>query len=284
MYEQEDTSWSFTIGLFVGAIVGAALATLFTPRSGQQNRELVMEKGLVLKDRVADATTSVATSVKGTTSSAVSTVKETTSSAVSTVKDATSSAVSTVKETTNSAVSTVKDATDTAVSKVSDTVSTVKDKASTVAERVSDVASTATDKARELTGRAQSTTEDTTADTPSATEMASEARYDAEDVRPVTTTAPTSTITAQPHVGITPTTTEEQTAYAGTASRVYDTPALSTPAAREAASELASPEQFEATETGTSTSGAGHSLANTRTVAGTDADVREASEGAERNG
>jgi len=51
----EDHSWSFAVGLFVGALVGAAIASLFTPRSGPQNRELVREQGLVLRDRVTDA-------------------------------------------------------------------------------------------------------------------------------------------------------------------------------------------------------------------------------------
>src|SRR5919199_666494 len=65
MYE-EDHSWSFAAGLFVGALVGAALASLFTPRSGPENRELVMEKGLVLRDRVSDAATSKARDLTAT--------------------------------------------------------------------------------------------------------------------------------------------------------------------------------------------------------------------------
>ena len=275
MYEQEDSSWSFAIGLFVGALTGAALATLFTPRSGQQNRELVLEKGLVLKERVSDASASVATSVKDTTSSAVSSVKDTTSSAVSSVKDATTTAVSKVSDT----VSTVKEAAGTAVEKVSDTASSTVEKiqsaAGTAVEKVSDVTSTATDKARELVGRTQGESE--AVDLPSTTTLASEARYDAEDVRPATTTAPTSTITSQPNVGLTATTTEEETTYAA-ASRTTTAGVL--PESRAAAAELASPEQFETTEV----PGGMSSATSTRAVAGTDADVREASEGADRNG
>jgi gas vesicle protein len=289
MYEQEDKSWSFAIGLFVGALAGAALATLFTPRSGQQNRELVLEKGLVLKDRVTDVTSSVATSVKDTTNTAVTSVKGTTSSAVSSVKETTSSAVSSVKDVTTTAVSrvsdtvsTVKEAAGTAVEKVSDTASSTVEKiqsaASTAVEKVGDVTTTATEKARELTGRAQGESQAATADLPSTTTLASEARYDAEDVRPATTTAPTSTITSQPNVGLTSTTTEEETTYAA-ASRM--TAGIS-PESRAAASELASPEQFETTDA--PTIGGMPPATHTRTVAGTDADVREASEGADRNG
>ncbi len=70
MYEDEDTSWSFGIGLFIGALAGAAIASLYTPRRGVENREVVLEKGIVLKDRVSGATSSLTTTVKDTTNSA----------------------------------------------------------------------------------------------------------------------------------------------------------------------------------------------------------------------
>jgi gas vesicle protein len=186
MYEDNDSSWSFAIGLFVGAAAGAALASLFTPRSGAQNREIVRERGLVLKDRVSDRATTVSTSVK-----------DSTSSRVSSVKDSTNSAVASVRETATSAVSTVKDATNSAVAKVSETVSTVKESvssaaekvsetASTVVEKVSETASTAADKARSMTGGTQ---EIEVPFTPTTAAVVSEARYDAEDVRPATASA-----------------------------------------------------------------------------------------------
>lgn len=193
MYEEKESSWSFAIGLVVGAAAGAALASLFTPRSGAQNRDLVRERGLVLKDRVSDRATTVSSSVKGTTNSTVSSVKETTNNAVTTVK-----------ETANSAVTSVKDATNTAVARVSDTVATVKESVSTAAEKVSEtassvvekvsdtassaagkvqtVASTAADKARSITGQTQ---EIDVPVAPSTAAVVTEARYDAEDVRPV---------------------------------------------------------------------------------------------------
>lgn len=39
------------VGLFLGAIVGAAAAALLNPRRGAANREDLRERGLELKDR-----------------------------------------------------------------------------------------------------------------------------------------------------------------------------------------------------------------------------------------
>ena len=81
---RDDSSWSFAAGLFVGALAGAALASLFTPRSGPQNREAVRARGVVLKSRVNDASTSArgsatsaATSVRGVANTAVERVSHT---------------------------------------------------------------------------------------------------------------------------------------------------------------------------------------------------------------
>lgn len=152
MYE-EDHSWSFAAGLFVGALAGAALASLFTPRSGPQNRELVMEKGLVLKERVNDAATSTTERVGAVTS----TVTEKVGGVASTVSERASSAATTVADKASGAVSTVQEAASTAATRVSDVASTATEKvssvASTAATRVSEVASTATERARDLAGR-----------------------------------------------------------------------------------------------------------------------------------
>lgn len=174
MYE-EDHSWSFAVGLFAGALVGAALASLFTPRSGQQNRELVREQGLVLKDRVNDATTSATTRVGGVTSTvtervsgAASTVAERASTVAATVADRAGSALTTVQETASTAATRVAEVASTTTERVSEAASTAATRASEVAaattERVSEVASTAasragevasaaTEKARDLAGR-----------------------------------------------------------------------------------------------------------------------------------
>ena len=55
--DAEDNSWSFAAGLFVGALIGAGLARFFTPCSGPQNRDMVREKSVVLKERVSGVTT-----------------------------------------------------------------------------------------------------------------------------------------------------------------------------------------------------------------------------------
>ncbi len=126
MYE-EDHSWSFAVGLFVGALVGAAAASLMTPRSGAQNRELVREKGLVLKDRVSDATTTAANKA----SDVASNVNDSVKSATSTATDRANAVAATVADTATSTVSSVQEA-------ASKATTTVTDTASSVATRVSD--------------------------------------------------------------------------------------------------------------------------------------------------
>ncbi len=327
MYEDEDTSWSFTIGLFVGALAGAAAASLLTPRSGRANREVVLEKGVVLKDRVTSTTSSVTGSVKETTNSAVTSVKGATSSAVSKVGDT----VTTVREKAHVAAETVTDAASTAVTRVSETASstveklqgaastaaetvssaastaaeTVSSVANTAAEKVSTVASTAAEKVQGVTGRGDETTEGTVP-VPPATVIASEASYDAEDVRPATrgaagtaagvsVTEPAadaqslsvlhSIDTFEPTMAdVTASTTIDPDALAledtspeGSTASVYSSQ-FSTSSVAAAQTELRSDEQFEVTDlTVDEQSGAG-----SRAVAGSDTNVREASEGADR--
>jgi gas vesicle protein len=45
---------ALTMGIVIGALAGALVASLLAPRSGQQTRELVRERGLEWKDRVND--------------------------------------------------------------------------------------------------------------------------------------------------------------------------------------------------------------------------------------
>ena len=148
--EADDHSWSFAAGLFVGALVGAALAGLYTPRSGPQNRELVREKSLVLKERAGDVATTATTRV---------------SDVATTVSDKASTVATTVADKASDAVTTVQEAASTAATKVGEVASTATEKASTAAStaatRVSDVASTATEKARNLTGRGGDATDET---------------------------------------------------------------------------------------------------------------------------
>ena len=122
----DDSSWSFAAGLFVGALTGAALATLFTPRSGAQNRETVRDRGLVLKARVNEATTSA-------------------------------------RESANATATTLRGTANTAVDRVQSTVQTVRSRVSDVTERVSDTAERVGDRVSSITQRGQDTP-DTTAD------------------------------------------------------------------------------------------------------------------------
>jgi len=292
MYQEKESSWSFAIGLFVGAAAGAALASLFTPRSGTQNREIVRERGLVLKDRVTDRATAVSSSVKDTTSNTVSSVKETANNAVATVKD-----------TANSAVASVKDATDTAVTKVSDTVATVKETVSTAAEKVSETASTvvekvsetastaadkvqtvassAADKARTITGQTQEIEVPMEA-LPSTATVASEARYDAEDVRPVAGIAAVDGMATTPDPVALDTLASLDTfeptmpAIAPVNDAQID---LATPA--DVLAEVSSAEQFEVADI-TSKQLHARTTDQSLTLPGA-SDVREASEGADRN-
>lgn len=50
--EQDNTT--FLMGLFLGAFVGGTVAGLLTPRSGEETRSMVRERGLELKDRAED--------------------------------------------------------------------------------------------------------------------------------------------------------------------------------------------------------------------------------------
>jgi len=122
-----DSSWSFAAGLFVGALTGAALATLFTPRSGAQNRETVRDRGLVLKARVNEATTSA-------------------------------------RESANATATTLKSTANTAVDRVQSTAQTVRSRVSDVTERVRDVTERVSDRVSSITQRGQDTS-DTTVDT-----------------------------------------------------------------------------------------------------------------------
>jgi gas vesicle protein len=49
-----DRNGSLLSGLLLGILAGAAAAALLAPRSGAATRELLRERGLVLKDRADD--------------------------------------------------------------------------------------------------------------------------------------------------------------------------------------------------------------------------------------
>ena len=56
MYREEATGASFALGLFAGAVIGAGVALLLAPKTGQETRELLGQQYRGLADRVNDAT------------------------------------------------------------------------------------------------------------------------------------------------------------------------------------------------------------------------------------
>ena len=52
---QRTNDMALLSGLFLGAIVGAAAATLLAPRSGAETRDQIAERGVELKHRADDA-------------------------------------------------------------------------------------------------------------------------------------------------------------------------------------------------------------------------------------
>jgi gas vesicle protein len=56
MYRDEGTGASFALGLFAGAVIGAGVALLFAPKSGNETRELLGQQYRGLAERVNEAT------------------------------------------------------------------------------------------------------------------------------------------------------------------------------------------------------------------------------------
>ena len=59
MYREEGTGASFALGLFAGAVIGAGVALLFAPKTGQETRQLLGEQYRGLADRVTEATETI---------------------------------------------------------------------------------------------------------------------------------------------------------------------------------------------------------------------------------
>ena len=55
--QAESSDASLVLGLIVGAAIGAGIAFILAPRSGQETREVIREQGLILRDRVQETTT-----------------------------------------------------------------------------------------------------------------------------------------------------------------------------------------------------------------------------------
>lgn len=54
MYREEQSGASFMLGILTGAVVGAGIALLFAPRSGQEMRQQLGEQYRGLADRVGE--------------------------------------------------------------------------------------------------------------------------------------------------------------------------------------------------------------------------------------
>jgi gas vesicle protein len=51
---QDSGVGDFLVGLILGGLVGAAVALLFAPQSGEQTQAMIREKGIELRDRVQE--------------------------------------------------------------------------------------------------------------------------------------------------------------------------------------------------------------------------------------
>ena len=52
----DSRGWEFLTGFLLVTVVGAAVALLFAPKSGEETRELIRERGIELKGRAAELT------------------------------------------------------------------------------------------------------------------------------------------------------------------------------------------------------------------------------------
>ena len=56
MYREEQSGASFVLGMMTGAFIGAGVALLFAPKSGQEMRQQLGEQYRGLADRVGETT------------------------------------------------------------------------------------------------------------------------------------------------------------------------------------------------------------------------------------
>jgi|RhiMetdeSRZDD1v2_1073273.scaffolds.fasta_scaffold1038416_1 gas vesicle protein len=59
MYREEQSGASFVLGMMTGAFIGAGIALLFAPKSGQEMRQQLGEQYRGLADRVGETTQSL---------------------------------------------------------------------------------------------------------------------------------------------------------------------------------------------------------------------------------
>lgn len=95
MADHNNSKGDFVVGLLVGGALGAALALLYAPQSGDETRDTIRRRGLELKDSAAD----VYDQVKGQTTAIASQVKDSTTTLAGTVRESASHVASSVGET-----------------------------------------------------------------------------------------------------------------------------------------------------------------------------------------
>jgi gas vesicle protein len=54
MSDQDQSFGAFLVGFVVGGLVGAAVALLYAPQSGEETRAYIKDKSIELKDKAAD--------------------------------------------------------------------------------------------------------------------------------------------------------------------------------------------------------------------------------------
>jgi gas vesicle protein len=54
MFERDENIFSMIFPYLIGALIGAGIALLMAPKSGQETRDMIRGKGFELKDRAAE--------------------------------------------------------------------------------------------------------------------------------------------------------------------------------------------------------------------------------------
>jgi gas vesicle protein len=54
MFERDENIFSMLFPYLIGALIGAGIALLMAPKSGQETRHMIRERGVELKDRAAE--------------------------------------------------------------------------------------------------------------------------------------------------------------------------------------------------------------------------------------
>jgi gas vesicle protein len=84
--QAESSDASLVLGLIVGAAIGAGIAFILAPRSGQETREAIREQGLILRDRVQETTDSVRQKAADATGSAQASAEQTRDAVISRIQ------------------------------------------------------------------------------------------------------------------------------------------------------------------------------------------------------